>query len=104
MKIGVVGRTGAGKSTFAITLSRILYPESGRILVDGVDIQTIQLSELRRTVTVIPQDPTLFKGSLRSNIDPNGEFTEVKMLQLIEKAGLPGLLKKPLSSILEVMV
>lgn len=104
MKIGVVGRTGAGKSTFAITLSRILNPESGRILVDGVDIQTIQLSELRRTVTVIPQDPTLFKGSLRSNIDPNGEFTEVKMLQLIEKAGLPGLLKKPLSSILEVMV
>lgn len=70
MKVGVVGRTGAGKSTLGLTLSRIIELESGAILIDGVDISKVDLHLLRSKVTVIPQDPTLFIGSLRFNIDP----------------------------------
>jgi ABC-type multidrug transport system fused ATPase/permease subunit len=70
MKVGVVGRTGAGKSTLGLTLSRIIELESGAILIDGVDISKVDLNLLRSKVTVIPQDPTLFTGSLRFNIDP----------------------------------
>ena len=69
MKVGVVGRTGAGKSTLGLTLSRIIELESGAILIDGVDISKVDLHLLRSKVTVIPQDPTLFTGSLRFNID-----------------------------------
>ena len=76
MKVGVVGRTGAGKSTLGLTLSRLIELESGSILIDGQDISKVSLRHLRSKVTVIPQDPTLFTGSLRFNIDPLGEHTE----------------------------
>lgn len=69
-KIGICGRTGAGKSTIALTLSRIVELESGTILIDGVDISKVNLRTLRNKITVIPQDPTLFRGSLRFNLDP----------------------------------
>lgn len=69
-KIGVVGRTGAGKSTICISLSRIVELFQGSIEIDGVDIAKIDLQKLREKVTVIPQDPTLFTGSLRFNLDP----------------------------------
>lgn len=96
MKVGVVGRTGAGKSTIALTLSRILELESGSIEIDGVDISKVGLQRLRNKVTMIPQDPTLFKGTLRFNIDPSEEVPTERILELIEKAGLDELLKKQL--------
>ncbi|XP_053196098.1 multidrug resistance-associated protein 1-like isoform X2 [Scomber japonicus] len=69
-KVGIVGRTGAGKSSLALGLFRILEAAKGRICIDGVDIAQIGLHELRSRITIIPQDPVLFSGSLRMNLDP----------------------------------
>ena len=70
MKVGVVGRTGAGKSTISMALSRIVELDKGSILIDGVDIGTHDIQYLRSKITVIAQDPTLFTGTLRFNLDP----------------------------------
>ena len=69
-KIGIVGRTGAGKSTIALAITRIVELEKGQIFIDGLDISQVPLVDLRRCITIIPQDPTLFSGSLRYNLDP----------------------------------
>ena len=69
-KVGVVGRTGAGKSTLFMGLTRIVELESGSIEIDGQDIAKVDMKALRDQITMIPQDPTLFTGSLRFNLDP----------------------------------
>ena len=69
--VGIVGRTGAGKSTMGLAIARIMEVEQGSILVDGIDISSISLEFLRERLTVIPQDPVLFLGSLRFNLDPS---------------------------------
>lgn len=94
-KIGICGRTGAGKSTIALTLSRIIeLEEGGQILIDGIDISKLKLSELRKKITVIPQDPTLFKGSLKFNIDPLGDLSDAPIEEVLKKAGLDDLLRR----------
>ena len=75
-KIGVVGRTGAGKSTLSLAFLRFVEAAKGRILLDNLDISQIGLEDLRRNVTIIPQDPILFNGTIRSNLDPFNEHSD----------------------------
>ncbi|KAJ2088014.1 hypothetical protein IW138_004522 [Coemansia sp. RSA 986] len=75
-KIGVVGRTGAGKSTMSLALLRFIEASEGRIMLDGVDISKIGLEDLRQNITIIPQDPVLFNGTVRYNIDPFEEYPD----------------------------
>ena len=93
-KVGICGRTGAGKSTVSMALSRIVEIEGGEILIDGVDISKIDMHALRSSVTVIPQDPTLFTGSLRFNLDPFNEVSDERIIELLKKAKLEYLLQK----------
>ena len=91
-KIGVVGRTGAGKSTLWMCLWRILEAYSGSILIDGIDISTIGLSDLRERITIIPQESTLFENSLRFNLDPENRCSDLEIMELVNKAALTNLI------------
>ena len=85
---GVVGRTGSGKSSLMLTLFRLIPVTSGRILLDGIDVSSIGLDALRRQIAIIPQDPVLFSGTLRSNLDPWGKFDDATLWDALEMAQL----------------
>ena len=91
-KVGIVGRTGAGKSTISMAIMRIVELAGGKIEIDGVDISKIDLTVLRSQITMIPQDPILFSGTLRFNLDPFDEVQDDRIIDLIKKAGLEYLL------------
>ncbi|XP_068253995.1 ATP-binding cassette sub-family C member 10 isoform X2 [Nyctibius grandis] len=87
-KVGIVGRTGSGKSTLFLALFRMLELKSGRILLDGVDSQLVGLEELRSRLAIIPQDPFLFSGSIRENLDPQGKRTDSELHEVLEQCHL----------------
>ncbi|XP_029282601.1 multidrug resistance-associated protein 1-like, partial [Cottoperca gobio] len=87
-KVGIVGRTGAGKSSLALGIFRILEAAQGRIFIDGMDIAQIGLHDLRSRITIIPQDPVLFSGSLRMNLDPFDRCSEEDLWKALDLAHL----------------
>uniref|UniRef100_A0A8C7IGV6 Multidrug resistance-associated protein 1 n=1 Tax=Oncorhynchus kisutch TaxID=8019 RepID=A0A8C7IGV6_ONCKI len=87
-KVGIVGRTGAGKSSLTLGLFRIIEACEGEIHIDGVNIATLGLHELRSRITIIPQDPVLFSGSLRMNLDPFDGYSDEEVWRALELSHL----------------
>ncbi|CUM68582.1 uncharacterized protein PRCAT00006309001 [Priceomyces carsonii] len=87
-KIGIVGRTGAGKSSMTLALFRIIEKVSGDIVIDDIETSTIGLRDLRERLSIIPQDSQVFEGSIRSNLDPTNIFTDDQLWRALELSHL----------------
>jgi ATP-binding cassette subfamily C (CFTR/MRP) protein 1 len=92
-KVGIVGRTGAGKSSLTLSLFRIIESSGGEILIDGHDISKLGLHALRSRLTIIPQDPVLFSGTLRMNLDPFNTYSDDDIWRALEHAHLKHFVK-----------
>ncbi|TDL25136.1 multidrug resistance-associated ABC transporter [Rickenella mellea] len=87
-KVGILGRTGSGKSTLALSFFRFVEATSGRILVDGIDIAKVGLTDLRSKLTIIPQDPTILSGTLRSTLDVFDEYEDAEIFEALRRVHL----------------
>ncbi|KAJ7220715.1 multidrug resistance-associated ABC transporter, partial [Mycena pura] len=87
-RIGVVGRTGSGKSTLGLSFFRFVEASGGKLFIDGIDIATLGLTDLRRNLTIIPQDPTLMSGTLRSTLDTFNEYQDAEIFEALRRVHL----------------
>ncbi|KAJ2779182.1 hypothetical protein H4R18_004161 [Coemansia javaensis] len=87
-RVGIVGRSGAGKSSIVAALFRFADPCGGKVFIDGIDTQTLPLARLRRAIGILPQDPVLFEGTLRTNLDPFGSFSDAELWASLRHACL----------------
>lgn len=87
-KVGIVGRTGSGKSSLIVTLFRIVEPDGGMISLDGLDLGSLGLNDVRGRIAAIPQDPVLFSGTVRSNLDPYGRHEDHELWEALGHVAL----------------
>ena len=103
-KVGIVGRTGAGKSSLIQTLFRMGTLIDGRITIDNIDISTVGLDDVRQKISIIPQDPVLFTGTMRSNLDQFGDYSDAEIWTALEQVQLKALVAKNMPDGLHLVV
>lgn len=95
MQVGIIGRTGSGKTSLVTrALYRLELPETGTILINGVDFMNLTTGQLRGIMAIIPQDPVLFEGTIRENLDPNNNHSDSEIWKVVEQSHATGILSK----------